>query len=199
MQPFTSSTNHQPTTISQFNQPNNQPSTKQLLTNQATKQPLTNSTNQITNQSINQTTNQTTIALRSNWHCEAASLFGYSILRVLPFGVGSFCCCWYLVFPSDFPSWSVMWLTTVYRFIIYTFIMLTTAHADRGRPTLKDDKRFQHGLVRDLQELFITVLLCPTKKGQPPPPPHTAPLEIHSPSKRLSSSLVYICNCFTTL
>ena len=64
--------------------------------------------------------------------------------------------------------------------------MLTTAHADRGSPTLKDDERFWHELVRDLQEkLFITVLL---------PPPHpihplTGPLEIRSPSKRLSRRL----------
>ena len=28
--------------------------------------------------------------------------------------------------------------------------MLTTAHANRGRPTPKDDERFQNGLVRDL-------------------------------------------------
>ena len=42
----------------------------------------------------------------------------------------------------------VMWLTTVYRFIVYTLIILTTAHHDRGRPTLKDDERFRHGLVR---------------------------------------------------
>ena len=29
--------------------------------------------------------------------------------------------------------------------------MLTTAHANRGRPTLKDDERFRNGLVRDLK------------------------------------------------
>ena len=29
--------------------------------------------------------------------------------------------------------------------------MLTIAHADRGRPTLKDDERFRNGLVRDLK------------------------------------------------
>ena len=59
--------------------------------------------------------------------------------------------------------------------------MITTAHAARSRPTLKDDERFRHGLVRDLQEkLFITVLLCPL----------TAPLEIRSTSKRLSRRLV---------
>ena len=28
--------------------------------------------------------------------------------------------------------------------------MLTTAHAYRGRPTLKDDEQFRKGLVRDL-------------------------------------------------
>ena len=60
--------------------------------------------------------------------------------------------------------------------------MLTTAHADRGRPTLKDDERFRQVLVRDLQDkLSITVLLCPL----------TAPLEIRSRSKRLSRRLVF--------
>ena len=113
-------------------------------------------------------------ALRSSEAC--------SILRVLPFGVWTFCCCWHIGFPSDFPSWSVMWLTIVYWFIIYTLIMLTTAHADRGRPTLKDDERFRQVLVRDLQDkLSITVLLCPL----------TAPLEIRSRSKRLSRRLVF--------
>ena len=28
--------------------------------------------------------------------------------------------------------------------------MLTTAHADRGRPTLKDDDQFRNGLVHDV-------------------------------------------------
>ena len=43
-----------------------------------------------------------------------------------------------------------MWLTTV--LILNTLTMLTTAHADRGRPTLKDDEHFRNGLVRDLKE-----------------------------------------------
>ena len=51
--------------------------------------------------------------------------------------------------------------------------MLTTAHADRGSPTLKDDERFWHELVRDLQEkLFITVLLPPPHPTPPYTPPH---------------------------
>ena len=35
--------------------------------------------------------------------------------------------------------------------VINTLTMLTTAHANRGRPTLKDDERFRNGLVRDLK------------------------------------------------
>ena len=31
--------------------------------------------------------------------------------------------------------------------VLYTLTMLTIAHADRGRPTLKDDERFRNGLV----------------------------------------------------
>ena len=38
--------------------------------------------------------------------------------------------------------WSVMWLASI--LIIYTLTMLTIAHADRGRPTLKDDERFRN-------------------------------------------------------
>ena len=41
-----------------------------------------------------------------------------------------------------------MWLITL--LIVYMLIMLTTAHADRGRPTLKDDEQFRNGLVCDL-------------------------------------------------
>ena len=52
------------------------------------------------------------------------------------------CCCWYIGFLGDFHNWSVMWLTTVYRFIIYALMMLTIAPAERGRTTLKDDERF---------------------------------------------------------
>ena len=43
-----------------------------------------------------------------------------------------------------------MWLTTV--LIVNTLTMLTTAYADCGRPTLKDDKRFRNGFIRDLKE-----------------------------------------------
>ena len=44
--------------------------------------------------------------------------------------------------------WSVMWSTTV--LMVNTLTMLTIAHADRGKPTLKDDERFRNGLVSDL-------------------------------------------------
>ena len=37
--------------------------------------------------------------------------------------------------------------------------MLTIAHADRGRPTLKDDERFRNGLVRDLNEFTMNAKL----------------------------------------
>ena len=37
--------------------------------------------------------------------------------------------------------------------------MLTIAHADRGRPTLKDDERFRNGLVRDLNEFTMNTKL----------------------------------------
>ena len=37
--------------------------------------------------------------------------------------------------------------------------MLTIAHADRGRPTLKDDERFRNGLVRDLNENTKTIYM----------------------------------------
>ena len=99
------------------------------------------------------------------------------------FGVCTFVAVDIYVFQVTFLFDHVMWLTTVYRFIIYTLIMLTTAHVDRGRPTLKDDERFRHGLIHNLQEkLFITVLLCTAP----------TPLEIRSPSKRLSRRLVII-------
>ena len=40
-----------------------------------------------------------------------------------------------------------------YRGFICTLTMLTITHADRSRPTLKDDERFRKGLVRcDLNE-----------------------------------------------
>ena len=45
---------------------------------------------------------------------------------------------------------SVMSLASIVVF--YTLTMDTIAHADRGRPTLKDDERFRNGLFRDLNE-----------------------------------------------
>ena len=54
-----------------------------------------------------------------------------------------------------------MWLTTV--LIVNMLTMLTTAHADRGRPTLKDDESFQNGLVRDLKFLKEKLKLFNTK------------------------------------
>ena len=35
-----------------------------------------------------------------------------------------------------------MWLASI--LVIYTLTMLTISHADRGRPTLKDDERFRN-------------------------------------------------------
>ena len=43
--------------------------------------------------------------------------------------------------------------------VFYTLTMLTIAHADRGRPTLKDDERFRNGLVRDLNENTKTIYM----------------------------------------
>ena len=43
--------------------------------------------------------------------------------------------------------------------VLYTLTMLTIAHADRGRPTLKDDERFRNGLVRDLNEFTMNAKL----------------------------------------
>ena len=40
-----------------------------------------------------------------------------------------------------------MWLASI--LIINTLTELTIAHADRGRPTLKDDERFRNVSVRD--------------------------------------------------
>ena len=48
----------------------------------------------------------------------------------------------------------VMWLgkTLIGILVINTLTMLTIAHADRGKPTLKDDERpFRCGLFRDLK------------------------------------------------
>ena len=47
-----------------------------------------------------------------------------------------------------------MWLgkTLVGILVINTLTMLTIAHADRGKPTLKDDERpFRYELFRDLK------------------------------------------------
>ena len=44
----------------------------------------------------------------------------------------------------------VMWLASI--LFLYTLTMLTIAHADRSRSTLKDDERFRNGLVCDLKE-----------------------------------------------
>ena len=47
-----------------------------------------------------------------------------------------------------------MWLgkTLIGIFVINTLTMLTIAHADRGKPTLKDDERpFRYGLFCDLK------------------------------------------------
>ena len=43
--------------------------------------------------------------------------------------------------------------------VLYTLTMFTIAHADRGRPTLKDDERFRNGLVRDLNENAKTIYM----------------------------------------
>ena len=42
-----------------------------------------------------------------------------------------------------------MWLANI--LIMNTLTMLTIAHADHGRPTLKDDERFQNGLFHYLK------------------------------------------------
>ena len=52
-----------------------------------------------------------------------------------------------------------MWLANI--LILYTLTMLTIAHADRSRPTLKDDERFRNVLVYDL-EMKLKTLLCST-------------------------------------
>ena len=46
-----------------------------------------------------------------------------------------------------------MWLAKILIDVldINTLTRLTIVHADRCRPTLKDDERFQNGLVRDLK------------------------------------------------
>ena len=46
-----------------------------------------------------------------------------------------------------------MWLAEILIgiLVINMLTMLTIAHADRGRPTLKDDQRFQNGLVPNLK------------------------------------------------
>ena len=43
-----------------------------------------------------------------------------------------------------------MWQASI--LIMNTLTLLTIAHADRGKPTLKDDERpFRNGLFRDLK------------------------------------------------
>ena len=53
----------------------------------------------------------------------------------------------------------VMWMASI--LILYTLTMLTIAHVDRSRPTIKDDERFRNGLVWDL-EMKLKTLLCST-------------------------------------
>ena len=38
--------------------------------------------------------------------------------------------------------------------------MLTIAHADRGRPTLKDDERFRNGLVCEYKHEYNVIWKC---------------------------------------
>ena len=52
---------------------------------------------------------------------------------------------WFKVF-----NWIKMWLASI--LIINT---LTIAHADRGRPTLKDGERFRNGLFHDLDNCTL--------------------------------------------
>ena len=40
----------------------------------------------------------------------------------------------------------IMWLASILMIMMLT--MLTNTHADRSRPTLKDDERFRNGLLR---------------------------------------------------
>ena len=47
----------------------------------------------------------------------------------------------------------MMWLASA--LIITTLTMLTTAHADRGRPTLKDDERFRNRMAHFQTQQFI--------------------------------------------
>ena len=57
---------------------------------------------------------------------------------------------WFKVF-----TWIKMWLASI--LIINTLTMLTIAHADRVRPTLKDGERFRNGLFHDLDN---RTLMC---------------------------------------
>ena len=52
-----------------------------------------------------------------------------------------------------------MWMASI--LILYTLTVLTIAHVDRSRPTIKDDERFRNGLVCDL-EMKLKTLLCST-------------------------------------
>ena len=47
----------------------------------------------------------------------------------------------------------MMWLASA--LIITTLTLLTTAHADRGRPTLKDDERFRNRMDNFETQQFI--------------------------------------------
>ena len=51
-----------------------------------------------------------------------------------------------------------MWLAKIFIDVldINTITWLTIVHADRCRPTLKDDERFQSRLVRDLKIRVLT-------------------------------------------
>ena len=51
-----------------------------------------------------------------------------------------------------------MWLALASILVINTLTMLTIAHADRGKSTLKDDERFRNGLVCEYKhEAALTV------------------------------------------
>ena len=59
--------------------------------------------------------------------------------------------------------WSVMSLASVV--VLYMLTMLTITHADRSRPTLKDDERFRNGLVCDLNEFTMNAKLFMNAKS----------------------------------
>ena len=49
-----------------------------------------------------------------------------------------------------------MWLASMLVDVVFRSHLLTIAHADRGRPTLKDDEQFRNGLTffRDLKYMY---------------------------------------------